>query len=290
MTRAAWTLALVVSTAISAAPRLFADDLADLLSQVGERVADYYAGAQNLVVQETIRIQHEDGSMRPIGHTTVLVYDDHVEWTPATDGTPAQASVVRQLLKVDNRPARPPKKDDDWRCFQNATTSAEPLTMLLPGRRERFDFSLAGKGKADGRPAVLLEYREREKGKPIVAWDGRCVSIDLPGYEKGRIWVDEQTHDVLRVDEEIVGNFPIEIPDMKDEPQPRDRFMTLERAVTSTRYQVMKFTDPDEMLLVPRSIETADRWRGNDNIRLIQTFSNYRRFVGESHIVTGAGR
>jgi len=284
--RAGHTLALGVCLLFSLTLVLRADDISTLVDKVSERVAAYYAGAQSIVVQETVRIQHMDRGMAPVGHASVLVYDDHVEWTPASEGHPAAASVVRQLLKIDNRPPRLPRKDDDWRCFQNTTTSAEALTILLPGRREAYIFTSAGAGKTDGRNSLMIDYRERVVGQPKATWDDRCLTLDLPGREHGRIWVDAKTFDVLRVDEEINGNFSVDIPDFKDGIQTRERYMSLQRASTSTRYQLMKFAAPDEELLVPKSIESFDRWSGNDNIRITQTFSRYRRFVGESHIVT----
>jgi hypothetical protein len=290
VSRAARTLALGVCLAFSLTLRLHADDLSALLDKVAGRVADFYAGTQSLVVQETVRIQHENGSMGRIGHASVLVYDDHVEWTPASDAHPAEASVVRQLLKIDGRSPRPARDDDDWRCFQNATTSAEPLGILLPGRRDAYIFTSAGTGKTDGRNTIMIDYRERVVGNPKATWDDRCLTLDLPGRERGRIWIDAQTFDVLRVDEQITGNFPVDYPKFKDGNQPRDQYMTLLRANTTTRYQLMTFEKPDEQLLVPKSIESFDQWSGSDNnIRITQTFSRYRRFVGESHIVPSPG-
>jgi len=39
-----------------------------------------------------------------------------------------------------------------------------------------------------------------------------CVSIDAPGRTKGRIWVDEVTNDVLRLDEQLTSQFEYRVP------------------------------------------------------------------------------
>ena len=43
---------------------------------------------------------------------------------------------------------------------------------------------------------------------------------------------------------------------------------------------------------MPRSIEAVDVWSGAGypRVRITQTFSNYSRFVGESHMVAEPGR
>ena len=38
------------------------------------------------------------------------------------------------------------------------------------------------------------------------------MSFDLPGRTKGRVWIDGATHDVLRVDEQLMGQFDYMLP------------------------------------------------------------------------------
>jgi hypothetical protein len=63
--------------------------------------------------------------------------------------------------------------------------------------------------------------------------------------------------------------------------------MTIERADSSIRYRRVLFTDPDETLLLPSTIETVTivRNSGSPRVRISQTFDNYRRFVTGSRIV-----
>ena len=64
-------------------------------------------------------------------------------------------------------------------------------------------------------------------------------------------------------------------------------YMTIERADSSIRYRRVPFTDPDETLMLPSSIDTTTivRNSGSPRVRISQTFGNYRRFVTGSRIV-----
>jgi hypothetical protein len=263
---------------------LAADDVNATLDRIGERVAAYYTNAQSIVALETVRIQPETRSMSPEGPARVLVYDLRVEWTPiAGDGRPPEANIVRELVSVNGRP---PKKGDEDKCMDPEPISPEPMVMLLPARRQEYTFALAGRGKTDGRVSLLVDYRERPAGPPSVTWKDTCVSVDLPGRSKGRVWVDAATNDVLRIDEELVGQFDLEIPE-KQLIVGRDRRMILQQSTSSIHYQAVAFHDPDETLMLPRSVETTTTWNnaGYARVRMTQTFSKYRRFVGDSHLV-----
>jgi hypothetical protein len=52
------------------------------------------------------------------------------------------------------------------------------------------------------------------------------------------------------------------------------------------RYQTVKFSDPDEVLLLPDAIESFMVIRGGlQSTRRSQTFSDYRRFVAEGKVL-----
>ena len=63
--------------------------------------------------------------------------------------------------------------------------------------------------------------------------------------------------------------------------------MTIERADSSIRYRRVPFSDPDETLLFPATIDTTTivRNSGSPRTRISQSFGNYRRFVTGSRIV-----
>jgi len=194
---------------------------------------------------------------------------------------------VRDLLKVNGRPPNPNDRDVDSKCMDPEPVSPEPLAMFLASDRNDYVFALAGRGKTDGRPTVTIDYRPREKGHDSVKWTEDCVKLDLPGRFRGRVWVDEETSDILRMDETLVGTFSIDVPLDKQLPFARSSEMRLEQSLTSTRYRPVDFHDPEETLLLPRSVETLNAWNnaGYARVRITQTFSNYRRFVGDSHLV-----
>jgi hypothetical protein len=263
---------------------LAADDVNATLDRIGERVAAYYTNAQSIVALETVRIQPETRNMTPDGFARVLVYDLRVEWNPiAGDGHPPEANIVRELVSVNGKP---PKKGDEDKCMDPEPISPEPMVMLLPARRQEYTFALAGTGKTDGHTSVLVDYRERPAGPPSVKWKDDCVAVDLPGRSRGRVWVDATTNDVLRIDEELVGQFELEKPE-KQARISGDARMILQQSTSSIRYQAVAFHDPDETLMLPRSVETTSTWSnaGYPRVRMTQTFSKYRRFVGESHLV-----
>jgi len=164
--------------------------------------------------------------------------------------------------------------------------SQEPLSVFLPTRRGQFAFSQAGAARTDGRAAFLLDYRDASGKKPDIQWRDDCVSFDVPEKTRGRAWIDAETGDVLRLDERLVGQFDIPVPRAKQQTGVSSS-MTIERVDTSIRYRKVTFSDPDETLLLPSSIETLSiaRNAGTPRLRMTQTFSDYKRFVTNSRIV-----
>jgi len=284
---ATWS-ALAALAALCGGRSAGADDLAAILDRVGELVERYYARAQSIVALETVRIQPESRAMTPDGFARVLAYEIRVDWTPPTDGVRADPKIVRDLIKVNGKPPKPNDKDVDSKCMDPEPISPEPLAMFLASERGDYVFSLGGRGKIDGRPATTIDYKPRAKGHDLVKWNEDCVKLDLPGRFRGRVWVDEETSDILRMDEMLVGTFSFDVPPDKQLPLSRSPEMRLEQSLTSTRYRPVAFHDPDETLLLPRSVETTNSWTnaGYPRVRITQMFSNYRRFVGDSHLVS----
>jgi hypothetical protein len=64
-------------------------------------------------------------------------------------------------------------------------------------------------------------------------------------------------------------------------------YVTIERVDTTIEYKTVSFTDPDEQLMLPISIDTLIVIRSGaiSRRRMTQTFSNYRRFVTASRII-----
>ena len=138
-----------------------------------------------------------------------------------------------------------PKPNQEPECLDPRSTSPEPLAFLLPERREKFIFKAAGLGRVGARDAVMIDYRSVKPEEPKVEWKEECVSIDLPGRARGRIWADPETSEILRLDEGVIGLVDITVPRKQQRPG-GPTYMTIERADSTIRYRRVSFTDPDE--------------------------------------------
>jgi hypothetical protein len=266
-----------------------ADSLDVTLERVGARVAAYYANAQSIVAEETVRIQNESRDMRPEGFAQVFVYETRIEMTPASNDERPLATFIRQLVKVGSRAPDPRAKEPPDKCTTNQSgrPTPEPLSDLLPGNRRDFTFRVVDHPKLDGRASILLEYKPIARGKAIVKWTKECLDTNLPpDYYRNRVWVDAVTYDVLRIDQDLIGPFTVDVP-FNQLPFAREPRMTMTSDSESTRYQLVTFADPDETLILPRSSQSVVAWSAvaAPRIRTTQVFANYRRFVGQSHLV-----
>ncbi len=252
-----------------------------VVERVGSYVRQYYEKARNLVSLERVTLQALNADLSPQGWPRRLEYELRVEWDPTATGDPA--NVVRLLLKVDGRP---PKPKDEPGCMDPKSVSPEPLAMFLPEEMDDYVFRVAGRGRTDRRPAVMLDYKSIAQGPMQVTWREECVSIELPGRSVGRVWVTEDTGEVLRLDERLTGQFNVPVP-VKQQRQGGAPSMTIERADTSIRYKPVRFHEPEETILMPAEIDslTIVRDSGTPRMRTRQVFSNYRRFLTEGRIV-----
>jgi len=278
-------LSALAGCALAAAqPPAGGGDVVQTLGRIGSRVEDYYSHAQSILARETVRIERQQRDMSTVGRVRRLVYELNIEWIPPSDDTQAgEANVVRQLISVDGRP---PEKGDDDGCMDPEPVTPEPMMMLLPAKQADYAFSIRGPGRTDGRRALMVDYKARAKGKAEIKWKDTCVSVSLPGWSRGRVWVDPSTHDVLRLDEELVGMFEFPVPREKTYAGGPIR-LTVERSDSSIRYQTVKFREPNETVMLPRSIETTSVWRNAPvpRVRVTQTFTDYRRFLSDSRIL-----
>jgi hypothetical protein len=259
--------------------------LGDLLARVGESVTRYYSRAQNIICLESIRLMSLESDMT-VGRDSLprrLEYELRVEWDPAAEGEAPPASVVRQLLRVNGRV---PKPKDEPGCLDPASISPEPLAMLLPSKQNEFSWSIAGPAKVSGRAATMVDYKSKSAGKISASLKQKdCFSIDLAGHYRGRVWIDNETADVLRIDERLDGMHDVTLP--RERRKPIQEPVTIERHDTSIRYHAVAFNDPDEILMLPASIESYSviRGSGTPRVRTLQEFSKYRRFVTSGRIV-----
>lgn len=268
----------------SVGQRADADEAVVFRRRLSDYVQAFYARAQHVLSLERVVLQPLDYSLQPQGRPRRLEYELRVEWRPRADGTPTDAVVHRQLLKVDGRAPRP---GDEPGCTDPRALSPEPLAMLLPAHQDAYVFSWGRSGRIDGRTARALDYRAAAGAPPpTMTWREDCVTVDAPGKTAGRVWVDVESGAVLRLEERLLGRIEVPVP----RPQQRVtsvRSMSIERADTTIRYKMVKFTDPAEEMMLPASIDsvTVIRDAGTPRLRTTQSFSNYRRFVTGTRIV-----
>ena len=258
------------------------------MTRVGERVEQYYARARSIVCEEVVRLEPLGGDLLSDGsHVRRLVYELRVAWDAATDGArpPEAKSCANWSRSTAGRPGPATNRDawirnrfrpSRWRCCWRGGSASSRSPGGTPDERR-------------AAPSVSLDYRSLTPKPPDVKWAGPCVSIDLPGRTRGRVWVDRATAEVLRLDEQLIGSVEIPVPRQQMRPGSAATFV-VERADSSIRYRPIAFRDPDEIVMLPESIESLQviRNSGVPRLRVVQRFSNYKRFITAGRSRVGA--
>ena len=282
--------ALVMATATLTAQA--PPDIDTLLERVSARIADYYKRAQSVVCMEKTTVQPLTGGYTPSGfaRTTESELRVEAELTDG-DGGATDAKVVRQIVKINGKPPREKDKKDRAGCTDPNPLSTEPLAFLLPTNREGYTFTSGGRGKGKDQGAFIIEFKaasEDKEGKVVEDERGLegCFNISVPAPMRGRIWVDAETYQVLRLERHLAGLGEVRASFAQQRKHNLPSSMTMERYDTAIRYRPIAFTDPDEAMLLPELIETVVIWRsGMESTRRRQEYSGYRRFLTAGRIV-----
>jgi hypothetical protein len=114
-----------------------------------------------------------------------------------------------------------------------------------------------------------------------------CVSFDLEGGLRGRIWIDAETYDVLRLDQRLSGMVEIPLPKAATRRPSSPTSWTMEGWDTSIRFKRVTFTNPDEILILPASTSSLRITRGSGTPRLRTTtdYTKYQRFLTGTRVV-----
>lgn len=279
---------LILSTVIAlAAPALGQTpdpDLATLMERVRGRVKQTYIDLQKFAWTDSVReeILKEDLSQKEKPRNSV--YDLIIQLQPPTpgdtNGVPFYIREQRDLKLVNGKPAR--KKDELAR--QSAGGVGSLLFLLLTGDRAAdYIYSYAGQGDFEGRKALLVDITQPQKVEPRVIWNDRFLGIGyefrITGvqYNKGRIWIDAATYDVLRL---TWWSNPFEFT------RPNGKHKRRYSMETTARFGSMTFENPSQTLVVPESIEWISTLKGGKNpiSRVLHSFGNYKRFTGDIQI------
>jgi hypothetical protein len=262
-------------------------DLGDMLARVGAAVERYYARAQSIICVETVRIQSLGYDLVPDASMgRQLTYELRVAWGESENGQTPEAIVQRELIKIGGRAPRPKDKPQ---CLDPTEVSPDTLEMLLPSKQADYLFTAAGSSKFKGRAALLIDYKARVDG-PVTATAHEdredCFKIDMPGHSRGRVWIDAETDEVLRLDEHLNGFVNVTLPADRKKGRARQD-VVFERLDSSIVFGSVTFTDPDERLTLPISVDSLQvaRNAGTPRVRTTQRFSNYRRFITGGRIV-----
>ena len=282
-------LGMLGSTVLSAqAPARL--DLASLLHSAGEKVERYFARAQSLVCLETVRLQPLNSGLGADGFARVVESELRLAWDPFDHGEDApEARTLRQVLRVNGHL---PRKNDYQACTtpEQQDSETQPLSMLLAEQREDYAFSLGKPGKVDGRLAIVVDYRLRRPTRVAVSEvEGQedCISYDVDGGFRGRVYLNPDTHEVIRLDQSLIGLVDIPMPrNVARRIGVNDRW-TLERWDTITRFKPVRFQDPDETLMLPVSSTSlrVTRGAGMPRLRTITEYSGYKRFLTGGRIL-----
>jgi hypothetical protein len=277
------TTAWVVAASVTVAGQNSPGELPALLAKVGAHVEAYYRRAQSIVCREVVHMQPMGWGNSPEGIARRLEHELRVEWDASSDGYPTSARVIRERLSAGGRPLGSP---DDPECFDSNAVSPEPLAMLLPARQADHTFTWAGTGRVDGRDAVMVDYKPNNPKPSIVSWDGSCGSVEVPALVRGRLWLDPLSGEVLRLDERLAGQFDFAATE-ETVRRGGPMFFVLERSDSTVRYKPITFTDPDETLMLPSSVDsfTVIRNSGVPRLRTSQKYTDYRRFLTGGRIV-----
>jgi hypothetical protein len=270
-----------------------ADDerLARVLDLAGRGVECYFGGMFSITYTETLRAQELKEDLTPKGRAKEWVFENIVVPRRSASGQELYAEAIRRLKSINGKPVR--GKDaviKPGKCGGPTAGYSLPLGFLLPQHRGQHVFSHEGEEVYDGRRSHVVRVAPRERFEPSVGWKGNCFYAGFT--HEWRVWIDAETYDVLRLDARLVEGFEFESPRAFNAGLFRigpSRTLRYERSEGTTRFRRVRFTNPEQTLLLPVSAERLTVIRGALRARVTQTFTDYRRFVSDVKIIEDSG-
>lgn len=281
-----------------------AEKLNALLERVAERVRAYHERLFSIAFSETVKQERLRHDLTPKGRPREFVYDSLVLRRSAEQGGAEGTLVVTRKLKlrdgkaVDERKeakrqqARAEKPGHPCGIADPPTAYGDPLLFLLPENRPRLNFSDGGEAALDGRGALVVAFESPPAdAPPELKFEGNCFFLSRPLRRRGRVWIDPQTYDVLRLDWELAETFEAKTGNrvvrkgFLFRPAPA-RELSYERDVVTIRFRPVAFKNPAQTLLLPVSSESLRVMRGarDPGFRVTQTYADYRRYVTSSEV------
>ncbi len=279
-----WCALALALAAITTAGAQAQPDADELLVRVGDRVAEFYKRAKNVICIETSTVQAVDFNNSLVGFARTVESELRIE----ADGgqIPGEAAILRKVRKVNGRAPRERDQKDRSGCTDPSPLSSEPLAFLLPARRSEYRFrTVGGVAKDRNRTTLMIDFASvdrRSNAELIEDPGGHDDCFDWSGHiaSRGRIWVDAGNYDVIRVDRNLGGPVDVKVPWLIQRRHRLDNWVVIVRDDVTIRYKTVAFNDPDDVLLLPESINSFTVVRGGlQSTRRYQMFSDYKRFV-----------
>lgn len=265
-------------------------DIDALVAEVGERVVAYYKRAHRLVCTERATVLPIDKDWSTQGFARTVESELRVELEGAEADALPSARVTRQVRRVNGREPRARDKTDRSGCTDPTPLSPEALSFLLPGYRNDYRFTAVRAGRERNRAALIVDFASVQRtGRPELIEDeyghDDCFDWKGPVAVAGRLWVDAGTRDVLRLDRRITGPTDVRVPDRLQRKYLFSPWLTIDRDDVTMRYREFSFSDPDETIVLPESVESITVMRsGLQSTRRTHVFSDYRRFLTASRV------
>ena len=267
-------------------------ELETLLVRVGQRVVEYYRRAQHVVCLERSTVQPILSNWSPDGLARTVESELRVDFEAVDGDALPEPRVRREIRHINGRLPLDRDKKNRAGCTDPNPLSPEPLTFLLPARRDDYRFISAQESRERNRAAIVIDFMTTvQVSRPELIEDDRghddCFDWRGPIATRGRVWVDAETYDVLRVDRRFAGPIDVRVPWRLQTRYLLPSWITLDREDVTMRFTPVTFTDPDEILVLPESIVTMTIARNSlQSVRRTETFSDYRRFVTAGRVIT----
>ena len=274
---------------VCAAPQA-SSDIQGLMTSVGERVSEYHRRAQSVMCVEQSAVQPIQSNWVPDGFSRTVESELRIEFDADGDA-PSPARVIREVRRINGRAPRERDKKDRSGCTDPNPLSPEPLAFLLPAHRDEYRFMSLRGGREKDRAALIIDFMSTNRtSRPELIEDERghddCFDWSGPLATRGRVWVDAKTHEVLRVDRRLDGPVDVRVPLRLQRRYGLAPWVVLDRDDQTLHYKAVAFRDPDEVMLLPESIESLIVLRsGLQSIRRTDRYSSYRRFLTAGRVV-----
>jgi hypothetical protein len=223
----------------------------DLIEEARKAAESFTAGLPNFVVQQ-VTTRYSSFSNPPSWRAMDVVTAE----VACVDGKEEYRNVA-----VNGKSVERPEKTGSWSTGEFVTTLEDVLSP-----RTAAAFVKRGPGQVANRPAVVYDFTvdQRNSHWHIVADESHSYA---PAY-RGSIWIDEETHRVLRIEQRTLwlpDNFPFD------------------KAETTIEYGFV-FIDRGRYLLPIESENLACRRASYNCTQNAISFRNYRKFNADSDI------